>query len=87
MLLLLLLLLFLLLHRRKCLATPCPSGYARSPAGTCRACPAGTYNYYGNGTFSSGCTPCDAFFGLAETEDGCKLCYSFSSNGCVAASV
>jgi hypothetical protein len=85
MLLLLLLLFSLLLHRWSCLGGACPSGYARTPAGTCRACPAGTYNYYGNGTFPKGCTPCDASSGQAETEDGCKQCYDYRSNGCVVA--
>jgi hypothetical protein len=86
LLLLLLLLLFCLLHRFKCLTASCPSGYALTTAGTCRACPAGTFNVYGNGTFPKDCAPCDATMGQAATEDGCKQCfYEFTSNGCVGA--
>jgi hypothetical protein len=80
LLLRLLLLLLFLLHRWKCLGTPCPSGYALTPAGKCKACPAGTYNIYGNGTFPTACTPCEP--GTYQPNAGaypwlkCKPCLS-----------
>jgi hypothetical protein len=79
--LLLLLLRVVLLHRRKCPDAACPSGHALTPAGTCRACPAGTYNVYGNGTFPTDCTPCEP--GTYQPEAGAFSSEYFKCNFCI----